>query len=53
MTLVAQDGEDVPNILASFDEAATQPILVAIVRLFATFKARVSAGCRVRFSATR
>ena len=38
MTLVAQDGEDVPKILASFDDAATQRNPLAIVRLFATIQ---------------
>src|SRR6202789_3503894 len=43
MTLVAQDGEDVPKILASFDNAATQLNSLAIVRLFATIQ-RASIG---------
>jgi hypothetical protein len=38
MTLVAQDGEDVPKILASFDDAATRLNPLAIVRLFATIQ---------------
>jgi hypothetical protein len=43
MTLVAQDGEDVPEILASFDDAATRLNPPAIVRLFATIQ-RASVG---------
>jgi len=43
MTLVAQDGEDVPNIMASFDDAATRLNPPAIVRLFATIQ-RASVG---------
>jgi hypothetical protein len=38
MTLVAQDGEDVPKILASFDDAATRLNPLAIVRLFVTIQ---------------
>src|SRR6204780_1845706 len=38
MTLVAQDGEDVPKILASFDDAATRLNPLALVRLFATIQ---------------
>ena len=38
MTLVAQDGEDVPKILASFDDAAPRRNPLAIVRLFATIQ---------------
>src|SRR5271163_4359447 len=49
MTLVAQDGEDVPKILASFDDAATQLNALAIVR---QFKVLASQGCRARLSAT-
>jgi hypothetical protein len=36
MTLVALDGEDVPRILASFDNAADQLNAGAVVRLFMT-----------------
>jgi hypothetical protein len=43
MTLVALDGEDVPKILASFEEAADQPNPLTIVRLFTTIQA-ASAG---------
>jgi hypothetical protein len=39
MTLVALDGEDVPKILASFENAASQPNPVTIVRLFTTIQA--------------
>ena len=38
MTLVAQDGEDVPKILASFDDAANQLNPLAIVQLFMTIQ---------------
>jgi hypothetical protein len=38
MTLVALDGEDVPRILASFQEAANQLNSLAIVRLFMTIQ---------------
>src|ERR1700733_10258216 len=38
MTLVAQDGEDVRKILATFDDAATQLNALANVRLFATIQ---------------
>ena len=44
MTLVAQDGEDVPKILASFDNAATQLNPLAIVRLFAAIQGASVAG---------
>jgi hypothetical protein len=44
MTLVAQDGEDVPKILASFDNAATQLNPLAIVRLFTTIQGASVAG---------
>jgi hypothetical protein len=44
MTLVAQDGEDVPKILASFDNAATQLNSVAIVALFTTIQGASVAG---------
>ena len=44
MTLVAQDGEDVPKILASFDNAATQPNSLAILRLFTTIQGASVAG---------
>ena len=52
MTLVAQDGEDVPKILASFDDAATQLNALAIVRLFTAIQGASFAGCRARLSAT-
>jgi hypothetical protein len=38
MMLVAQDGEDVPKILASFDNAATQLNSLAILQLFTTIQ---------------
>jgi hypothetical protein len=38
MALVAQDGADVPKILASFDNAATQLNSLAIVQLFTTIQ---------------
>jgi hypothetical protein len=38
MTLVALDGEDVPKILASFEDAASQLDRLAIVRLFMTIQ---------------
>ena len=44
MTLVAQDGEDVPKILASFDDAATQLNALAIVRLFTAIQGASVAG---------
>jgi hypothetical protein len=44
MTLVAQDGEDVPKILASFDNAATQLNSLAILRLFTTIQGASVAG---------
>ena len=44
MTLVAQDGEDVPKILASFDNAATQLNSLAILGLFATIQGASVAG---------
>jgi hypothetical protein len=44
MTLVAQDGADVPKILASFDNAAAQLNSFAIVRLFATIQGASVAG---------
>jgi hypothetical protein len=43
MALVAQDGEDVPRILASFQDAANQLNPLAIVRLFVTIQG-ASAG---------
>lgn len=44
MTLVAQDGHDVPKILASFDNAATQLNSLAIMQLFATIQGASVAG---------
>jgi uncharacterized membrane protein YccC len=44
MTLVAQDSQDVPKILASFDEAATQLNALAIVRLFTAIQGASVAG---------
>src|SRR3984893_14992883 len=44
MALVAQDGEDVPKILASFDNAATQLNSLAIVQLFTTIQGASVAG---------
>jgi len=38
MSLVALDGEDVPKILASFDDAANQLDALAILRLFMTIQ---------------
>ncbi len=38
ITLVVQDGEDVPKILAGFDDAATRLNPLVIVRLFATIQ---------------
>jgi hypothetical protein len=38
MTLVALDGEDVPKVLASFEDAASQLNPLAIVRLFMTIQ---------------
>src|ERR1700722_8876812 len=38
MALVAQDGDDVPKILASFDNAATQLNSLAIMQLFTTIQ---------------
>jgi hypothetical protein len=43
MALVARDGEDVPRILASFQDAANQLNPLAIVRLFMTIQG-ASAG---------
>jgi hypothetical protein len=44
MTLVAQDGDDVPKVLASFDIAATQLNSLAIVALFTTIQGASVAG---------
>ena len=44
MALVAQDGDDVPKILASFDEAANQLNPVAVVRLFMTIQGASASG---------
>jgi hypothetical protein len=44
MMLVAQDGEDVPKILASFDNAATQLNSLAILQLFTTIQGASVAG---------
>ncbi len=38
MTLVALDGEDVPKVLASFEDVASQLNPLAIVRLFMTIQ---------------
>jgi len=38
MTLVALDGDDVPKILASFEDAANQLNPLAVVRLFMTIQ---------------
>lgn len=44
MTLVALDGEEVPRILASFDNAADQLNPAAIVRLFMTIHGAAAGG---------
>jgi len=44
MKLVALDGEDVPRVLASFDEAADQLNPRAIVRLFTTIQGAGASG---------
>jgi hypothetical protein len=44
MALVARDGEDVPKILASFEDAANQLNPLAIVRLFMTIQGASAAG---------
>ena len=43
-TLVAQDGEDVPKILASFDDAANQLDPLAILRLFMALQGASAGG---------
>ena len=44
MTLVAQDGEDVPKILGSFNDAANQLNPVAILRLFTALQGASAGG---------
>jgi hypothetical protein len=44
MTLVALDGEDVPRVLASFDDAAEQLNPLAILRLFMTIQGAGTGG---------
>ena len=44
MALVALDGEDVPKILASFQDAANQLNPLAIVRLFMTIQSASAGG---------
>jgi hypothetical protein len=44
MALVAQDAEDVPKIIASFDEAANQLNPLAIVQLFTTIQGASASG---------
>jgi hypothetical protein len=44
MALVALDGEDVPRILASFQDAANQLNPLAIVRLFMTIQGATAGG---------
>ena len=44
MALVALDGEDVPRILASFQDAANQLNPLAIVRLFMTIQGASASG---------
>ena len=44
MALVALDGEDVPKILASFQDAANQLNPLAIVRLFMTIQGASAGG---------
>jgi hypothetical protein len=44
MALVALDGEDVPKILASFEDAANQLNPLAIVRLFMTIQGASAGG---------
>jgi hypothetical protein len=44
MALVARDGEDVPRILASFQDAANQLNPLAIVRLFMTIQGASAGG---------
>jgi hypothetical protein len=44
MALVALDGEDVPRILASFQDAANQLNPLAIMRLFMTIQGASAGG---------
>jgi len=44
MTLVAQDGQDVPKILAGFDEAANQLNPMTLVQLFMTIGGASAGG---------
>lgn len=44
MTLVALDGDDVPRVLASFDDAADQLNPSAVVRLFMTIHGASAGG---------
>jgi hypothetical protein len=44
MTLVALDGDDVPRVLASFDDAADQLDRGAVVRLFMTIQGAGAGG---------
>jgi hypothetical protein len=44
MALVARDGEDVPRVLASFDDAADQLNPGAVVRLFTTIQGAGAGG---------
>lgn len=44
MTLVALDGEDVPKVLASFEDAANQLNPLAIVRLFTAIQGASASG---------
>jgi len=44
MTLVALDGEDVPRVLARFDDAADQLNPGAVVRLLTTIQGAVTGG---------
>lgn len=44
MTLVALDGEDVPRVLASFDDAAEQLNPLAVLRLFMTIQGAGTGG---------
>jgi hypothetical protein len=44
MALVALDGEDVPRVLASFDDAADQLSPSAVVRLFTTIRSAGTGG---------
>jgi hypothetical protein len=48
MTLAAEEGEDVPKMLAGFDDAASEPSLLSIMKLFQTISIACARGVPIQ-----